>query len=724
LKYITEKKRKLPIIMVSSWIEIPKDTDFSIHNFPFGAFRRCIRKNNELNTNEVYYSTIRCGSILGNHIIDLSVLEEADIFSDIIELQYNVFNQSTLNRFLEHSKSVWVQVRQRLIDLFTINTETSLPTLQTNILLQKAALINIGDVQLVLPIQIGDYTDFYSSREHATNVGIMFRGEQNALQPNWLHLPVGYHGRSSTVCISGTPIRRPCGQLEDSSTSTIDNLPKSRYGPSQQLDFELEVATVVGGKANEIGSSITIQQAKDRIFGFVLMNDWSARDIQKWEYVPLGPFTSKNFATTISPWIVMTEAFDTIPTSSIEQNSPTPLLYLQDPIYSSYNIDLSVSIQDSKHETPYTICNTNFKHMYWNSAQQLVHHAVTGCVMKAGDLLGSGTISGTSNTSFGSLLELSWKGTREVIVSSSHDVRTFLHDGDTVTMKGSCIKSDGKRVGFGDCTGTVLPPIIDLSGSLISEARSGEDNDEPSGILPNESNRYHDFVLYGYWRSSSTWRVRIALAAKSIQYKYIPVDLTKKENKSVHFLEKNPLGQVPLLEFTDNFTGDCVRLCQSLPIIMFLDESFPTTKSLIPNDTLLKAASMGIVEVINSSIQPWQNVFFLQGLAQQSEGKIEAHNIAKSVNESGLKVVEVLVHQYRAQNPLAAGPFCMGTFSPTVVDAYIVPQLYNARRFGVDVDSICPTLSIIDLVCSEHKWFQQSHPNCQSDAKSEDVVNK
>ena len=694
--------------MVSSWLDISAHSDFSIHNFPFGVFRRCHGNSNDSgNTSDVddSASALRCGSILGDFVIDLSILEEADVFSDIQDLEYNVFNQSTLNTFLEHPKSVWLQVRQRLINIFSINTESSLPILQSNLPLQKAVLIHIHNVQLVLPIQIGDYTDFYSSREHATNVGIMFRGVDNALQPNWLHLPVGYHGRSSTICVSGTPIRRPCGQLE---VVTDGQPPTSIYGPSNQLDFELEVAAVIGGKANPIGTSLTIQQAKERIFGFVLMNDWSARDIQKWEYVPLGPFTSKNFATTISPWVVMTEALDETSTSAVAQTDPVPLPYLQDPTYSSYNIGLSVSIQTSEQESPHTISETNFRNMYWNSTQQLVHHAVSGCTIKAGDLLGSGTISGTSDSSYGSMLELSWKGTKKVPIGNGNESRTFLRDGDTITMRGICEKADGIRVGFGECAGTIQ--AHNMAETIDNVSHTSNTCESTAFGL------YQDFTLYGYWRSSSTWRVRIALASKSIPYRSIPIDLTKGENRSNSYLEKSPLGQVPLFECTCRVTGKQLRIAQSLAIILFLDEAFPTRKSLLPKDAIKKAATLEVVETINSAIQPWQNVFFLEELSAMSHGAIEANGIAKSVNEKGLHTLEVLIQRYRKQSPLATGPYSMGTFSPGLVDVFLIPQIFNARRFGVDVDSFFPTMAAIDLACRNHPWFEQSHPNVQSDA--------
>jgi fumarylacetoacetase len=679
--------------MSSSWINVPPSSDFSVHNFPFGVFSSSDKP------------VRRCGTILGDTVIDLSVLEEADLFVDIPHLKCNVFNQPTLNAYLEHPRSVWLLVRQRLIDLFTNDTPSSLDHLRSNVPLQKAAFVPLENVQLHLPMEIGDYTDFYSSREHATNVGTMFRGPANALQPNWLHLPVGYHGRSSTVCLTGTPVHRPCGQLQSE-----DAPPTITYGPTKALDFELEVATVVGGPTNEIGTPLTMQQAKDRIFGFVLMNDWSARDVQKWEYVPLGPFTAKNFCTTISPWIVMKEALDAIPTSAVVQNDPEPLPYLQDPDYSSYDIALSVSIQGSNQESGRTVSNTNFKHLYWNSAQQLVHHAVSGCSMKSGDLLGSGTISGSTDASYGSMLELSWNKKKPISIGAD-EVRTFLQDGDTVTMKGSCTKADGTRVGFGECSGTIYPPrLMDANES---------DGASSAGEIAMVRERYTDFTLYGYWRSSATWRVRIALAAKAIPYATIPINLVELEHKSDEYRSKNPSALVPLLECTDVSTGQRIRLSQSLAIIAFLDEAFPSRKSLLPRDPVKKASALAIAEAINSGIQPWQNIFFLGDLAEQSEGKIDAGNVAKNVNERGLRAVEEMVQNYRLQFPTATGPFGLGTFAPTIVEACLVPQLYNARRYGVDVDAVCPMLVAIDALCSQHPWFPPSHPHAQPDAPPE-----
>ena len=672
-----------------SWLSIPDNSDFSVRNLPFGVFSPPSKSP-------------RCGTILGDTVIDLSVLEEAELFQDIPGLSAGVFNESSLNAFIEHPRSVWLLVRQRLLDIFALEG-SMVDTLRTNENLQKACFYQVSSVQLHLPIKVGDYTDFYSSREHATNVGTMFRGKDNALQPNWLHLPVGYHGRSSTVVVSGQQqgIRRPVGQLQKDKDDPTQG---SIYGPCRLLDFELEVAAVVGGPANPMGQPLTLSQSKERIFGFVLMNDWSVRDIQKWEYVPLGPFTSKNFATTVSPWIVMAAALEDFraPTSAgPQQTNPVPLEYLQDPDYSSYDMALSVGIRtpNQASEVPHTVCQSNFCNLYWNPAQQLVHHAVTGCVMRAGDLLGSGTISGQDAGAFGSMLELSWKGTKEVAVGNN-EVRKFLKDGDTVIMTGHCQKAGSGRVGFGECVGTILPPFEGAPSSA-----DGEDC----------TDRYKDFKLFSYWRSSCSWRVRTALDAKSIDYTTIPIDIVKNENRKDDFLAKNPLGQVPVLECTDSATGETVCLAQSIAIIDFLDNEFPTRRSLFPTDSLERATALEMVEVINSGTQPLQNAMFLRDLEKESGGAISASEQAKKVNAKGLKALEVLV---RKKQEKSLGPYCLGTFAPTIVDLVMVPQLYNARRFGTDVGAACPLLVEIDALCSKHPWFQKSHPSRQPDAKA------
>jgi maleylacetoacetate isomerase len=525
----------------------------------------------------------------------------------------------------------------------------------------------------------------------------MFRGPDNALQPNWLHLPVGYHGRSSTVFVTGTPVHRPMGQLQKDKD---DEKSGSVHGPCQLLDFELEVAAVVGGPSNVAGHALTIAQAKKRLFGFLLMNDWSARDIQKWEYVPLGPFTSKNFATTVSPWIVSTTALEPFvsPTSAGQQTEPTPLPYLQDPEYASYGIELTVGIQGESQTAPATVCRSNLKNLYWNAAQQLVHHSVSGCIMRAGDLLGSGTISGSSPDTFGSMLELSWKGSKEVVVGD--EVRKFLKDGDTVVMKGFCEKTGHGRVGFGECTGKVLPALTEV----FDERQQGDKAKEEI---------YSDFKLYGFWKSSCTWRVRVALAAKGIAFETIPLDVMKGEQKAEKYFDNNPLGQVPLLECTDRRTGQQFFLSQSVAIVEFLDEAFPTRKSLLPKDPRERAIAREMVELINAGTQPLQNSVVLREQEEKSEGKINAAERAKAVNEQGLMSLEVLVKRQRTES---SGPYCLGSYSPTIVDAVMVPQMSNARRFGVDVDELCPELAAIEKECLGHPWFQASHPGMQPDA--------
>ncbi|CAB9505920.1 Fumarylacetoacetase [Seminavis robusta] len=697
----------------SSWVDIPPDSDFSLANIPFGVFSATPR------------GPKRCATAIGNKVVDLSILQEAGCLDSVPGLSANAFcGQETLNAFVAHSPPVWKETRQRLQELFTKTKDNNSRALHDNTLLQKAALHDMDCVSLHLPLAVGDYTDFYSSREHATNVGTMFRGKDNALQPNWLHLPVGYHGRSSTLQVSGHAVRRPCGQLlqkEDPKQGSI-------YGPCQLLDFELEVAAVVGGPANAIGQALTMEHAKSRIFGYCLMNDWSARDIQKWEYVPLGPFTSKNFATTLSPWIVTTLALEeggfACPTSATEQTNPVPLPYLQDPNYSSYDIQLTVAIQSASMSTATTICTSNFCHLYWNPAQQLVHHSVTGCVMNPGDLLGSGTISGSTPNSFGSMLELSWKGSRPVPLSDAES-RTFLQDGDKIIMKGWCQKSNTSdcddnppRIGFGVCEAVILPatpvttePINNPTTTITSQP---------------QKERYQNFRLYGYWKSSSTWRVRMALAAKGIDYETIPVNVFQGEqNEPAYKKNVNPLGQVPVLEFTDtqqhsnddNHKDGVIRLSQSIAIIEFLDAAFPDRRALFPqNDPLKKAIAYQMVEIINSGTQPLQNIPFLKGIQEQSEERVVANHVAKKVIEKGLSALETLVVKHHHATTTGQGPFCLGTFSPSVVEAFLVPQMFNARGQGVEVDKICPTLVKIDKLCSQHTWFQKSHPDQQPDA--------
>jgi fumarylacetoacetase len=319
--------------------------------------------------------------------------------------------------------------------------------------LREQALLPMSEAVMQLPADIGDYTDFYSSREHATNVGTMLRGADNALMPNWLHLPVAYHGRASSIVVSGTDVRRPCGQ----SKPDKDDAPL--FGPSRSLDFELEMAVFVG-PGNELGTPIPIGQADEQLFGMVLLNDWSARDIQAWEYVPLGPFLAKNFATTISPWVVTLEALEPFRTAGPVQN-PTSLPYLQTSGPGAYDIQLEVLLQSEKMDRPARISHSNFKYLYWSMAQQLAHHTVNGCNLRPGDLLASGTISGPTPDSYGSLLELTWRGSKPLTLPNG-DTRTFLQDGDRLTLTGWC-QGDGYRVGFGEATGRILPALATSS---------------------------------------------------------------------------------------------------------------------------------------------------------------------------------------------------------------------------------------------------------------------
>lgn len=318
-------------------------------------------------------------------------------------------------------------------------------TLQGDAALRAKALIPIADVTMSMPAKIGDYTDFYSSKEHATNLGTMFRPGGAALLPNWLHIPVGYHGRASSVVVSGTPLKRPCGQTKPNPDAP------PIYGPCKLLDFELEMAFFTG-PPNKLGEPINVETAQDHIFGMVLMNDWSARDIQKFEYVPLGPFGGKNFGTTVSPWVVTMDALEPFQMANVAQD-PAPLPYLahEDPY--NFDINLAAAIKAPGQEAG-VVTNSNFKYMYWTMKQQLAHHSVTGCPMQPGDLLGSGTISGPAPGSYGSMLEIAWKGTKPVAIPGGE--RKFIQDGDEVIMTGYC-QGAGYRVGFGECTGSILP---------------------------------------------------------------------------------------------------------------------------------------------------------------------------------------------------------------------------------------------------------------------------
>jgi len=391
-------------------------------------------------------SEIHIGVAIGDQILDLSVIEKENLFSSSIT-QLNCFNRTSLNDFMSKGKIIWKQVRQEIIQLLSINN----PILRDNKELREKALISQQDVKMLLPAEIGDYTDFYASRQHATNVGIMFRGKENALMPNWLHLPVGYHGRSSSIVISGTPLRRPKGQI----TSPDSNIPK--HEPSRVVDYEVELAWFIG-TGNNLGEPLTMDNVEDHLFGLVLMNDWSARDIQRWEYVPLGPFGAKNWGTSISPWVVPFEAIEEFRINGPNQVDPTPLPYLQNNNPSFYDINLFAGIKTAKATKLHITTKTNFRFMYWSIKQQTVHHTVTGCNLRPGDLLASGTISGEDPETVGSLLEKTWGGKNSFKIDETGEERTYIQDGDTVVITGYA-QGNGYRIGFGEVSGTLLPAL-------------------------------------------------------------------------------------------------------------------------------------------------------------------------------------------------------------------------------------------------------------------------
>lgn len=411
-----------------SWLEVAQDSDFPIQNIPFGVF---------LTRDDI----ITIGTRIGDYAIDLGALHQLGYFEGI-PLTDDIFLQDTLNDFISDGKKTWRAVRNRISEIFDIEN----PSLQQNEDHKKVVLFAMDEIEMKLPVQIGDYTDFYSSKEHATNVGTMFRDPENALMPNWLHIPVGYHGRSSTIVPSGIPVRRPVGQT----------FPKGAehpvFGPSRLVDFELEMAFITTD-ANALGEAIPIAEAEDYIFGMVLFNDWSARDIQKWEYVPLGPFLAKNFASSISPWIVTMDALEPFRVESPKQD-PEPFPYLRHQGANSYDIHLEVAIAPEGEEAT-TVTRSNFKYMYWTMVQQLAHHTVNGCTINSGDMMGSGTISGPTPDSYGSMLELSWQGTKPVPLKNNIE-RKFIADNDTVILKGFCEKS-GSRIGFGEVSTKLLP---------------------------------------------------------------------------------------------------------------------------------------------------------------------------------------------------------------------------------------------------------------------------
>jgi fumarylacetoacetase len=413
-----------------SWITIAPESDFPIQNLPFGIFKASPHDP-------------RVGVAIGDYVLDLYALSQFGYFEDVDIPDHTVLFQDTLNSFIALGKRVWRQTRERVSELLRNDN----PDFRDNEEAVRECLYKRAEVEMLMPVKIPNYTDFYSSIEHATNVGIMFRDPANALLPNWKHLPVGYHGRASSICVSGTDVIRPNGQ-----TKVGENAPT--FGPTKELDFELEVAFITGC-ATELGTTVSPDEAEDYIFGMVLFNDWSARDMQRWEYVPLGPFLAKNFASTISPWVVTLDALEPFRVQGPEQE-PAVLPYLQFSGNKNLDINLEVLLKPD-HGKENSICRSNYKYMYWNMNQQLAHQTSNGCNLQIGDMYASGTISGKDETSYGSMLELTWKGTKPLRLPDGSE-RKFINDGDTVIMRGYAEK-DGIRVGFGDCAAKVLPAL-------------------------------------------------------------------------------------------------------------------------------------------------------------------------------------------------------------------------------------------------------------------------
>jgi len=419
--------------MLRSFIEVKPESHFPIQNLPYGVFR------------PKWGGDPRIGVAIGDYVLDLSVLDDAGFFQGTAAAGKGVFRQRSLNAFMALGKQAWREVRSVIQRLLREDE----PALQSNEALRAKALIPQSEITLLLPAEIGDYTDFYASKHHAANVGTMFRGKDNALMPNWTHLPVGYHGRASSIVLSGTAIRRPLGQMRPAG------MEKPVFGPCQQLDYELEIGWFIG-QGNMLGEPIPIDEAEDHIFGLVLVNDWSARDIQAWEYQPLGPFLAKNFATSISPWVVPLEALEPFRTAGPKQD-PEPLPYLRAKRPGAFDIQLETYLKTDRMALPERISSVNFSTMYWSMAQQIAHHTIGGCNLRTGDLLASGTISGPEKHQRGCLLELTWRGS-EPLQLASGEQRVWLEDGDELIITGWC-QGDGYRIGFGEVRGRILPAI-------------------------------------------------------------------------------------------------------------------------------------------------------------------------------------------------------------------------------------------------------------------------
>jgi fumarylacetoacetase len=415
---------------LKSFFDVPRDSHFPLENLPFGIFKP-------------RGGAARVGVALGEDVVDLAALEEQGHFD--LGQDRQLFAQDSLNAFLALGRPAWRKVRESLQHLLAANT----PDLRDNAALRERVFHRQRDVTMQLPARIGDYTDFYSSYHHAHNVGTMLRGPENALMPNWKWLPVAYHGRASSIVVSGTDVRRPSGQTK------APDAPAPVFGPSKSFDYELEMAFLIG-PGNSLGTPIPIERATDHIFGLVLMNDWSARDIQGWEYQPLGPFLAKNFATSISPWVVTMDALEPF-RKPLPKQDPEPLPYLHAAKDFNIDIELEARLQTSSMKEPHVITRTNHQNLYWSISQQLAHHAVNGCNLQPGDLLASGTISGPTDETRGCMLELTWRGANPLKLPNG-ETRKWLEDGDTLAITGWC-EGDGYRVGFGEVTGRILPAL-------------------------------------------------------------------------------------------------------------------------------------------------------------------------------------------------------------------------------------------------------------------------
>lgn len=415
---------------MKSWLKIPLNSDFPLENLPFGIA-------------EIANGKTIAVTRIGDQIIDLEKLQQSGVFNDLGFDFEGKFSQSVLNDFIGMDKKAHQAIRKKLQEIFSepyLSFPENINSIKAN------ALISPESVKMLMPVKVTDYTDFYSSIEHATNVGIMFRDPANALLPNWRHLPVGYHGRASSIVVSGTGIHRPKGQTMPQGAE------KPVFGPTKMFDFELEMAFVVG-KTTELGDSVPADKAENYIFGFLLFNDLSARDIQSWEYVPLGPFLSKNFGSVVSPWVVTLDALQPFRVKGPDQE-PEVLPYLKTEGLRNFDINLEVIIKP-ENGNENVVCRSNFRHMYWNICQQLAHHTVNGCNITCGDLYASGTISGPDAGSYGSMLELTWRGTKPIMLSDGSE-RKFINDNDTLIIRGFAEK-DGLRVGFGECVTRILP---------------------------------------------------------------------------------------------------------------------------------------------------------------------------------------------------------------------------------------------------------------------------